>query len=105
MIRRCEQLGLQFRIWDKNRSEHDDLGCPLLFVPVECAVKRQFRGYLGRLDSRNQVDRVVFDESHLILTASKYRPKLHLIKFLRQLRCQFVFLTATLLLSMEAYFA
>jgi hypothetical protein len=105
MIRRCKQLGLEFRIWDKNQSEHDDLGCPLLFVPVESAVKRQFRGYLGRLDSRNQVDRVVFDESHLILTASKYRPKLHLIKFLRQLRCQFVFLTATLPPSMEARFA
>ena len=105
MIRRCEQLGLQFRIWDKNQSEHDNFGYPLLFIPVECAVKRQFRGYLGRLDSRNQVDRVVFDESHLILTASKYRPKLYLIKFLRQLRCQFVFLTATLLPSIEARFA
>ena len=104
MIRRCELLGLEFRIWDKNQSEHEDLGCPLLFVPVESAVGRRFRGYLGRLDSRNQVDRVVFDESHLILTASKYRPKLHLIKFLRQLRCQFVFLTATLPPSMETRF-
>jgi superfamily II DNA helicase RecQ len=105
MIRRCEQLGLEFRIWEKNQSECDDFGCPLLFVPVESAVERRFRGYLGRLDSRNQVDRVVFDESHLILTASQYRPKLHLIKFLRQLRCQFVFLTATLPPSMEARFA
>ena len=104
MIRRCEQLGLEFRIWDKNQSEHEDLGCPLLFVPVESAVGGRFRKYLGRLDSRNQVDRVVFDESHLILTASKYRPKLHLLKFLRQLRCQFVFLTATLPPSMEARF-
>lgn len=104
MIRRCGQLGLEFRIWDKNQSEHEGLGCPLFFVPVESAVGRRFRGYLGRLDSRNQVDRVVFDESHLILTASKYRPKLHLVKFLRQLRCQFVFLTATLPPSMEARF-
>ncbi|KAK5020796.1 hypothetical protein LTS07_011432 [Exophiala sideris] len=46
--------------------------------------------------SVRQLDRIVFDEAHLILTASDYRPKMALLRFLRDLRCQVVFLTATL---------
>lgn len=80
------------------------MGCSLLFVAVKEAVSRRFRTFLGQLDASESLDRLVFDESHLILTASRYRPKMALVKELREYRCQVVFLTATLPPLMQAQF-
>jgi Orsellinic acid/F9775 biosynthesis cluster protein D/DEAD/DEAH box helicase/Helicase conserved C-terminal domain len=96
MIRRCTQAGLSFMVWDRHGEHTRYDGCPLIFVSAEAAVLSPFRSFLAGLDSREGLDRVVLDESHLILTASDYRPKLKLIKHLRALRCQFVFLSGTL---------
>jgi superfamily II DNA helicase RecQ len=96
MFRRCEQLGLPFTVWDRHGDHIRYDGCPLIFVSAETAVLPPFRAFITGLDAREGLDRVVVDESHLILTASDYRPKLKLIKHLRTIRCQFVFLSATL---------
>ena len=96
MFRRCGQLGLQFAVWDRRGDLVQYSGCPLIFVSAEAAVLSPFRRFLTGLDVREGLDRIVFDESHLVLTASDYRPRLKLIKCLRSLRCQFVFLSATL---------
>ena len=55
-----------------------------------------FRRLLNRLHMANLLDRVVFDECHLVLTASQYRLSMMLLKLLRRLIYQMVFLTATL---------
>ena len=65
-------------------------------MSVETTVCAPFHAFVVGLDAREALDWVVVDESHLILTASDYYPKLKLIKHLRSLRCQFVFLSATL---------
>ena len=96
MFRRCTELGLSFAVWDRHGDHIRYDGCPLIFVSAETAVLSTFRTFITSLDTRDALDRVVIDESHLILTASDYRPKLKLIKYLRGLRCQFVFLSATL---------
>lgn len=96
MFRRCTQLGLRFAVWDRHGDRIRYDGCSLIFVSAESAVLSPFRAFINGLDAREALDRVVVDESHLILTASDYRPKLKLIKYLRALRCQFVFLSATL---------
>lgn len=96
MVRRCWVAGIDYSIWDAHGQSDRFVGTPLLFVAAEQAIREPFRRFLGRLDALQQLDRVVFDESHLILTASSYRPKMALLRDLRDLRCQFVFLSATL---------
>jgi superfamily II DNA helicase RecQ len=94
MMRRLECMGLGYKVWES--KEDEEVGCPLVFVSVDKAVSVTFRSYLNRLEAGNGLDRVIFDESHLAITASRYRPKMGLVKYLRSLRCQFVYLTATL---------
>lgn len=96
MFRRCTELGLTFSVWDRHQDPWSCASCPLVFVSAEAAVQTPFRAFLAGLDAREALDRVVFDESHLVLTASDYRPKLRLMQNLRTLRCQFVFLSATI---------
>jgi hypothetical protein len=97
MVRRCEEAGVPYAVWDEHTHERDLTGCPLLFAAVENLTQHsRLRGLLGRLDAAECLDRVVFDECHLVLTTSHYRPKMRLMKYLRGLRCQFVLLSATL---------
>jgi superfamily II DNA helicase RecQ len=63
-----------------------------------------FRTFLYRLEVAQQLDRIVLDEAHLILTASSYRPYLEETKWLRQLHCQIIYLTATLPPIMQQIF-
>ena len=86
MFRRCTELGLQFGIWDRHgdRTRYD--GYLLIFMSVETAVSSCFRSFLTGLDAHEGLNRVVFNESHLVITASNYRPKLKLVKSLRALR-------------------
>lgn len=97
MTRRCQESELSYAIWNANSDRHPHhIGIPLLFVSVEQAVRARFRAFLGQLDAIGALARIVFDEAHLVLTAVSYRPKMSLVRHLRQLSCQVVFLTATL---------
>ena len=96
LVRRCAELRVQFAVWERDMDEDRYLGCPLLLVSLEAAGSPRFRAFLARMDARESLDRIVFDEAHLVLTASEYRPKIQAVKHLRALRCQFVFLSATL---------
>jgi superfamily II DNA helicase RecQ len=102
LVRRCAELGIQFAMWDETAvtDEQRIIGCPLVFVAVETAVGTFFHTFLARLDAAQRLDRVILDEAHLVLTSSHYRPKMGLIRQLRNLRAQFVFLTGTLPPSM-----
>jgi Helicase conserved C-terminal domain len=96
MVRRFQDANIQYAIWSGHGSSERFNGVPVLFVSAEQAVKQPFRRWIGMLDANRQLDRVVFDEAHLVLTSSSYRPKMAMIRFLRELRCQVVFLSATL---------
>src|SRR5271156_5512797 len=102
LVRRCAELGVQFAVWDEATAadEQRAVGCPLVFVAVETAVGAPFHAFLARLDAAQRLDRVILDEAHLVLTSIHYRPKMRLIRQLRNLRAQFVFLTGTLPPSM-----
>ena len=105
LIRRCEEMRLGYKVWVAREEEGGRIvGCALVLVSAEEAVSKAFLKYLNRLEAGNALDRVVFDKSHLVLTASEYRPKMRLIRELRGLRCQFLFLTATLPPSMLGQF-
>lgn len=104
MQRRCEEAELEYAVWDSANTKVDYSGIPLVFVSVEQAIGVEFRAFLGQLDARRSLDRIVFDEAHLVLTASTYRPRMHLVQQLRAVYCQMVFLTATLPPMMQTQF-
>jgi superfamily II DNA helicase RecQ len=104
LVRRCYAANIQYSIWDGYTSAERYSGTPLLFVAAESAVRQPFQQFLGRLDALGQLDRIVIDECHLVLTASTYRPKLALLRQIRAFRCSVIFLTATLPPSMMDIF-
>jgi superfamily II DNA helicase RecQ len=104
MRRRCAEAGIEAHVWEA-RSDPDRLySCPLIVVAVEQAVSTRFREYLNRLHMANQLDRVVFDECHLAVTAASYRKAIGLLPQIRELQCQMIFLTGTLPPSMVSEF-
>lgn len=96
MRQRSLRHGVQARMWDETCDMDEFITCPLILVGVEQAVKRNFRSVLLRLHVANQLDRIVFDECHLAVTAGDYRPSMALLPALREYRCQTVFLSGSL---------
>jgi superfamily II DNA helicase RecQ len=93
MLRRFHQVGIRPLIWsiDCKRS------ASLVIVSAEAVCTQGFLEYCHLLINRQQLDRIVIDESHLTITASDYRPCMaQLGWYVRQIRTQTVWLTATL---------
>jgi superfamily II DNA helicase RecQ len=68
----------------------------LLFVSVEIASTPGFRQCARRLYDTGNLDRIVLDECHLILTSAHYRKSMARLRALRELPVPFVYMTATL---------
>jgi len=96
IVRRFQEAHIQYSIWSGHGSSERFNGVPVLFVSAEQAVTQLFRQWIGMLDANRLLDRVVIDEAHLLLTTTRYRPKMALLRFLRELRTQLVLLSATL---------
>lgn len=94
--RRCAEAGIEAHLWGPDSVPDRLHSCPLVVVSVEQAVRPRFREFLYRLHIANELDRVVFDECHMILTAVEYRPAMALLPRLREVACQMVFLTGTM---------
>lgn len=104
MRRRCAEAGIEAHVWEAD-SDPDRLhSCPIIMVAVEQAVKHRFRDFLTRLHVANELDRVVFDECHLAITAVSYRAAMGLLPVLRKLAVQMIFLTGTMPPSMVPEF-
>ena len=95
-VRRCELMGIECRVWSHEAGYGYSLGNALLIASLDQAVGVGFQSHLHKLDAAGQLNSIVFDESHLILTASNYRERMERVKQLRNLSCQLVFLTGTL---------
>jgi len=102
-VRRCEVMGIECRVW--SYEDRYGIGNALVIASLDQAVSVTFQSFLHRLDAAGQLNSVVFDESHLILTASSYREKMEQVKQFRSLGCQFIFLTATLPICMVKPFS
>jgi superfamily II DNA helicase RecQ len=60
--------------------------------------------YARRLIAEQKLDRIMVNECHLTVVAAEYRPSIIELTAIRSLRTQFVYLTATLPLSIQAEF-
>ena len=81
-------------MWESKKDE--EVRYPLIFILVNKAVSVIFQSYLNQLKARNRLNRVIFDKSYLAITISQYRPKMGLVKYLRSLQYQFIYLIAIL---------
>ena len=93
LLSRVRTAGLSCEVW----SEESVIATIVLVTP-ESFVTKAFTDFINRLTVRQQLDRIVFDECHVILDSSyEYRPKLMAIgQILCRVGVQLIFLTATL---------
>jgi hypothetical protein len=93
MLRRCLLAGIRPLVWSLGSGQH----ASLVMVSAEAACTESFLEYAHSLVRRQQLDRIVIDEYHLTVTANDYRPCMsQLGLYLRQIRTQTIWLTATL---------
>ena len=92
LLDHCRRMGINCDEW--RPGSHTQ--APLVFVGVEHAGHGSFYQYLYELHQARQLDRVVIDECHLVLTAATYRRGMSKLVALRGIPVPFVYLTATL---------
>jgi superfamily II DNA helicase RecQ len=94
IIERCRTMDIQCEIW----SRFDAVTATVVLVTPESFVTKTFKEFLNRLAVRQQLDRIVLDECHTVLSANyTFRPQLRTIgSSLKETGTQLVFLTATL---------
>ena len=83
-------------------SQHLHAISSLLFVNIEIAIINNFVSFARFLHAMNRLDRIVFDEAHLLLTASHYRSKIVDLSVLRRISCSLICMTITLSLFVES---
>jgi superfamily II DNA helicase RecQ len=94
MQRECEQAGISCVPWNSHRPPET---ARIVLVTPESAVKKGFRSYIGRLQERNRLDRIVIDECHTILDSQEdFRPSMAELHVLMTIGSPVVLLTATL---------
>jgi superfamily II DNA or RNA helicase len=92
MVRRLQESSVDYVVWTP-----DCVGdARLVLVTVEAAGSSSFVAYAQRLLSQQRLDRLVFDECHLIITSAEYRSSMARLRVLCELPVPVVFLSATL---------
>ncbi|SCV61242.1 uncharacterized protein FFFS_15811 [Fusarium fujikuroi] len=90
---RCKKAGIQCQQWPAARTAYPRV----TLVSAEAAITDDFLQWAAELSVRGRLDRVVFDECHVIITAGEtYRSKLRNLVHLRDLGSPCIFLTGTL---------
>jgi superfamily II DNA helicase RecQ len=100
--RRCKDCQVDSQAWSYGRVKTSRV----IFVTPESAVKREFGDFISDLAARQQLDRVVIDECHMVLDATfRFRPQFFdLGRTVISFGVQLIFLTATLAVRDEARF-
>jgi superfamily II DNA helicase RecQ len=101
MLRRCLLAGIQPLTWTSGLNQ----SASLVVVSAEDVCTSDFLDYAHALVRRQALDRIIVDEGHLTITANDYRRWMaQLWWYMRQVRTQTVWLTATLPPVMQAEF-
>lgn len=91
--RRALEFNISCFFWEDRKESTTD---GLILVSAESAVTPEFFSFVQELHLQHKLDRIIFDEAHLIPLTSGYRHVMYGLKQLRMIPTQFVFLTATL---------
>jgi hypothetical protein len=76
----------------------------LVFVIIKAVYTEQFRIYAYKLAVIQDLGRIMFDEAYLTIIVSDYRQAIVDLALIRNIRTQFVYLTAILLPIIQAMF-
>ena len=68
----------------------------LVLVDIDVAVSIFFLAFVRALHRQGRLNRIIFDEAYLLVTAAHYRKNLGLLGVLRRVDYPFVYLIATL---------
>ncbi|RFU71857.1 hypothetical protein TARUN_10405, partial [Trichoderma arundinaceum] len=102
MKRRCDEHQIDSHIWSDSRAKTSRI----IFVTPESAASNDFHDFITNLIARQQLDRVVVDECHMVMGAT-FRFRRQFLKLGRTVIAfgvQLVFLTATLAVRDEIWF-
>jgi superfamily II DNA helicase RecQ len=96
MKRRCVETGISCHEWE-SEEPIPTTTVQIVLVTPESSLSKGFQGYMNRIRSRGQLDRVVFDEAHVVLDSTDdFRPQMQELGALLRHEVQMVYLTATL---------
>jgi len=93
-LQKAKEMKISASIYEEKKSADK-----LVLVSIETAVSSSFQLFLMSLHAENKLDRIIFDECHLIVTAANYKHSMYSLKKLRLITTQFIFLSATLSVS------
>ena len=96
ILRRAKTFNIPCNIFEENHEFSN-----LTLVSIESITEDIFITLVQSLINNNNLDRIILDECHLLITALNYRSIMFKFKELLLLSTQFVFLTGTLPLSFE----
>lgn len=83
--------------------EEEKLFTTITLISIETIVSNSFISLVQGLINNNSLDRIIFDECHLLISASSYRSIMFRFKEMLALPTQFVFLSGTLPLIFEDF--
>ena len=92
IYRRAIELSIDISIYEEEKEKISSI----VLVSIETISNSEFFLYLKKLEQLEKLDRIIFDEAHLIITSANYRFQMHSLKRLRIFATQFVFFSATL---------
>ena len=73
----------------------------LLLMNINRAITLEFLTFARVLHATNRLNRIVLNETHLLLTIAHYRSRVIVVELLRRIFCLFVCMTITLLSFVE----
>lgn len=97
LLRRCHELGIDCQEWAKNHHSR----AALVIMSAEAAVFEAGRASLYELHHAGGLERIVFEECHLICTTSVYRRVMAQLALLRSIPVQCIYLTAIMPLRLR----
>ncbi|KAH6982546.1 P-loop containing nucleoside triphosphate hydrolase protein, partial [Ilyonectria destructans] len=107
LVTRAQEFGIDCMEWksdtDTGREERQR-DARLVVVSADVAVSEGFTVYMESIRSRGLLDRIFFDECHVVVTDVGYRERLGSLTALHRFGCPVVMLTATLPIAMESWF-
>lgn len=105
LVMRARELGIDCTEWksdiDREERQRD---ARLVVVSADVAVSEGFTVYVESIRARGLLERIFLDECHTVITDVGYRERLGQLTSLHRFGCPLVMLTATLPISMEAWF-
>ena len=96
LIKRAKEFNIPCLIYEDNYKFNN-----LTLILIESIITSNFIFDLLKLINEDKIDRIIFDECHLLITAASYRPIMYKFHEILKYPIQFVFLTSTLPINLE----